>query len=1843
MKGIRRIICALLALVFLFGLVPMDASVAAAEAGQLGEAIIEGNRDFKWPVPDYHNISACFFDDRDHYAIDIGTITTNADIVASYDGEVAEITRNGANDYGYGNAVMLKHTYTTSSGTITLYSRYAHMSEISESLSVGSVVVGGETVLGKTGGSGYGSANYYAVHLDFQILTSNDWLNRQTCSIDPFANNLLELPADLYLGRTSDCCQSYIDAIKALYAGDAHTHSYESAVTPPTCTEDGYTTYTCSCGDKYTDDEVTAPGHSYGADGVCTVCGELEALGGTCGDNLTWELDANGVLTISGTGDMYNYNNANKAPWYNNKADITSLVIESGVTSVGNYTFYGYGRLTEITIPEGVTCIGDYAFYECISLQKVVLPDSVTSIGKFAFYRCEMMTEITIPAGVTSIGDYAFSKCALTEVTIPAGITKIGDFTFSSCYLLTEITIPGNVISIGPNAFNSCSNLEKITISEGVSSINYNAFLGCRDLREISIPSSVTSIGASVFENCDNLRDVYYGGTEEDWITLGANRPDVKNIHYSCVDVSNHWYGEYNNEPNCTEIGGTYKTCDCGHRKYSVEIAALGHTYDEDEVCTVCGTAEVFLSGTCRENLRYVFYDSGKLVISGTGYMKGINSNTNEPWYKNREKFTSLVIEPGVTGIGSWHFESCIALREITIPNSVTSIDTFAFRGCSAVTDVYFGGTSDEWIALGEHRPGAKYVHYSCASAKNHWESEIYKDASCSEAGGTYATCSCGYEKLIAETAPALGHSYGADHVCTVCGEIQLISKGDCGDHLTWTLDVNGVMTVSGNGAMDDCEENIYDDSILLTIWRGWESCKEEIKKVIVEEGVTSIGWNAFRLLPNLESVEIADSVSHIGSYAFASCDNLKDISFGSGLQSTRSHVFYGCDSIERVVLPNADVDYGPSFFGRCVGLKEIVFPEKVTTIDGNMFYECTGLEHIIIPETIRTIENHAFKTCVNLKTVKFLGSAPDIGYSVFGTIAVTAYYPEEDSTWTKEFRDSFGTNVTWIPYAHEHVYSDVITNPTCTEDGYTTYTCYCGDSYTDSYVEALGHVWDVTDCTAAKVCIVCGESRSAEDGHSWQDGECGAPKTCSICKVTEGTIEHTEINGACSACGAISVSETNFPDANFRKYVSEKIGGASDGWLTEDELKAVTGIYVNYHDIASLKGIEFFTSIETLICSNNSLTELDLSKNTKLKSLDCQNNSLTELVLSNNTELDYLECSSNALTALDISKNSKLDILSCSANALTELDLSGCPVLQNLYCSSNKLTSIDLSVCPTLRDLDCGNNKLTSLDVRSCRNLWILKCGTNELTSLNTEGCKSLSEFYCSNNALTSLDLSTNTMLHKLDCSNNALESITLAEKLRMEIFDCSYNCLEKLELTSCTVHSFDCSYNSLVKLDLAGCTVNRLNAQYNIRVVTGEQNKFDMSTLPGFDVSKVVEVVGGTLDGSIITAEDVAVGYYYDCGNELAVGFVLVIENFCQHNWSEGNCTEVKICSLCGATDGEAPGHDMSDWVITEEPTCTEDGTKRKECSRCDHFETEVIPAAHDMGDWYTVTEATADADGEDRRDCSRCDHYETRVTSFVDNMLKLEGEDFLDETTVYINGLPYPVVVSGDERYVELPTEEDCSIVTYDFHVGDPDDIHTQYPVGMKVYIVSDGEITYVEELDNLLQYSGSSIRITGKKGIRMITSLYKNTKSALAGKGLAGYKLVEYGTVLAFAHEVEGDGDLVLGKDYSRSNYAYKRGVSDPVYANKGDLTQYTNVLVGFNLDQCKEDLAMRPYIILENAEGEQFTIYGGTIYRSIGYVAYQNRNAVKPGTAAYNFVWEIIHHVYGDKYDSDYKG
>ena len=198
---------------------------------------------------------------------------------------------------------------------------------------------------------------------------------------------------------------------------------------------------------------------------------------GTCGENLTWVLDKDGTLTISGTGDMEDYADASPAPWNAQKENIKTVVIGDGITGIGNSAFDGCTKLTAVTIPEGVTSIDDSVFYGCKSLTSVRIPASVTAIGRLAFQGCAGLTEIVLPDGVISIGNYAFYGCAgLTAFTIPKGVTGIGVNAFAFCAKLTDITIPAGVASIGSCAFIDCTNMKSITILNPECEIAYSEF-----------------------------------------------------------------------------------------------------------------------------------------------------------------------------------------------------------------------------------------------------------------------------------------------------------------------------------------------------------------------------------------------------------------------------------------------------------------------------------------------------------------------------------------------------------------------------------------------------------------------------------------------------------------------------------------------------------------------------------------------------------------------------------------------------------------------------------------------------------------------------------------------------------------------------------------------------------------------------------------------------------------------------------------------------------------------------------------------------------------------------------------------------------------------------------------------------------------------------------------------------------------------------------------------------------------------------------------------------------------------------------------------------------------------
>ncbi len=270
---------------------------------------------------------------------------------------------------------------------------------------------------------------------------------------------------------------------------------------------------------------------------------------GTCGDNLTWELSCDGVLTITGTGAMENYSYDDSkhiplTPWNSYLFDIKSIVIKDGVTSIGDLAFYDCTSLSSIEIPNSVTSFGKYAFFECTSLNSINIPNSVTNIGERAFNLCYKLSSVNIPNSVTSIGDYAFSGCiALPLIEIPNSVTRIGDFAFSLCDNLTSIIVaddnpqystidgvlfdkakkkilryPGgksatsyaipNSVTIIARAFSYCTNLTSIEIPSSVTSIGYCAFLQCTGLTSIEIPNSVTNIGTESFAYCTGLTSI---------------------------------------------------------------------------------------------------------------------------------------------------------------------------------------------------------------------------------------------------------------------------------------------------------------------------------------------------------------------------------------------------------------------------------------------------------------------------------------------------------------------------------------------------------------------------------------------------------------------------------------------------------------------------------------------------------------------------------------------------------------------------------------------------------------------------------------------------------------------------------------------------------------------------------------------------------------------------------------------------------------------------------------------------------------------------------------------------------------------------------------------------------------------------------------------------------------------------------------------------------------------------------------------------------------------------------------------------------------------------------------
>jgi len=270
-----------------------------------------------------------------------------------------------------------------------------------------------------------------------------------------------------------------------------------------------------------------------------------------------------------------------------------------------------------------------------------------------------------------------------------------------------------------------------------------------------------------------------------------------------------------------------------------------------------------------------------------------------------------------------------------------------------------------------------------------------------------------------------------------------------------------------------------------------------------------------------------------------------------------------------------------------------------------------------------------------------------------------------------------------------------------------------------------------------------------------------------------------------------VAIDSTHFPDSNFRSYVLEKVDTDGDGFLSTYESTMVTelsfGYFGDVESVSDLKGIEYFTSLESLYCSACHLTELDVSNNTWLKELICDFNNISELDVSNCKYLNYLNCSSNELETLKL--NEYLVYLECMSNNLTELDVSMNANLTQLYVYDNKLVSLKTAGCKQLEELGCADNVIRSLDLHSNTKLKWVECYNNQLSTLNIKGCTKLERLYCFKNKLTSLDISSCSSLKECYCQYNGIRTITIGKTPVLSDLICSKNNLKSIDIGKCKI----------------------------------------------------------------------------------------------------------------------------------------------------------------------------------------------------------------------------------------------------------------------------------------------------------------------------------------------------------------------------------------------------------------------------------------------------------------------
>ena len=454
-----------------------------------------------------------------------------------------------------------------------------------------------------------------------------------------------------------------------------------------------------------------------------------------CGESLTWTL-AGGTLTISGSGAMTDYGESNTAPWYSGREQITAVVVDQGVTTIGAYAFYGCVNLADVTLPEGLTKIGQYAFKGCSALGRleilsgmttlgrsafeesgiteIVLPEGMKTIGYDAFYNCANLRSVSLPSTLQDLGSSTFYNCsALTEITLPQSLTKIGSQCFYGCSGLTEIEIPSQVTSIEWGTFQNCTALKSVTMYEGLTSVGASAFSGCEALTQVTLPESVTELGGSAFSGCKNLTTVNLpqGITKiQNSLFSGCSSLVAITIPGSVLTIESSAFSGCSSLtaveiPTGVSTIGSWAFSKCTSlTEIVIPEGVTGIAYGTFYNCTSLG--QVTLPSGLTEIGQEAFQDCASLQ---SVQMPDKLTSMGKYAFSGCSSLTEMVIPEGVSSIGYETFYKCTSLKRVDIPASVAAIGESAFSGCAKLTAITFGHRQENPLTIGED---AFYVDY---------------------------------------------------------------------------------------------------------------------------------------------------------------------------------------------------------------------------------------------------------------------------------------------------------------------------------------------------------------------------------------------------------------------------------------------------------------------------------------------------------------------------------------------------------------------------------------------------------------------------------------------------------------------------------------------------------------------------------------------------------------------------------------------------------------------------------------------------------------------------------------------------------------------------------------------------------------------------------------------------------------------------------------------------------------------------------------------------------------------------------------------------------------------------